>query len=83
LGGRRPIRGSARYQRSELQVIAAVEGQVLDAAVFDHRPDVGGFGLQHRCTAHHLHHLRHIADFERHINAGDLADLQFDVVAHL
>jgi len=83
LSRRRSIRGGARDQRCELEVIAAIERQVLDTAVLDYRPDICGFGLQHWGASRHLYHLGNVSELERDINARHLRHLQLDIAADL
>src|ERR1051326_6473330 len=64
MGRRRTIRGCARNQRCKLQVIAAVERQILDPAVLDNGSDIGGFGLQYGRTATDLHDFTDVAYLE-------------------
>ena len=63
LARRRPVGGGARNQRRQLQVIAPVERQLDDRAIFDNRADGGVLGLdQWRLTddGHGLGDVAHI-----------------------
>ena len=81
LAGRRPVRGRARDQRGELQVVASVERQLDDRAVLDDRADRGVLGLQERRAALDLDHLGELADFQRERDAAGAAHLHGDVLA--
>ena len=80
------IRGAIRcrtgYQRRQLQVVASVERQFLNAPVLDDRADGGGLGFERRRGSLHFHRLGNGADLEREIQAGYLVHLQLEVGAH-
>ena len=95
LARRRPVGGGARNQRRQLQVIAAVERQLDDRAVFDDRADGGVLGLdQWRLTndghglgdVAHLHRegdparTAHLHDETLPIDGSEAGQLGFQVV---
>ena len=65
LARRRPVGGGARNQRRQLQVIAPVERQLDDRAVFNHGADGRILGLNQRRVSHHLEGFREITHIHR------------------
>ena len=76
---RRTVRRGARNQRRELQVVAAVQRQLDDAAVLDDRADRGVLRLDHGRVGNDRHDVGQLADGHREREAVRAADLHVDV----
>ena len=81
--GGRAISSNAGGEPRELQIIAAVKRQFLNALILDHGTDGSTFCFDYRRPACNLHDLRDVAYLKSDIESGDLANLQHDVVADL
>ena len=79
LGRRGPVGRGAGNQRRELQVIAAVERQLDDAAVLDDGADRGVLRLDDRRVGNNRHDVGQLADCEREREAVRAAHLHVDV----
>ena len=80
LARRRPVRGGAGNQRRQLQVVAAVERQLDDRAVFDDGADRGVLGLNQRRMRDDFQRFRQVAHIHREgepVRAAHLDDDAF------
>ncbi len=78
---RRTVRRGARNQRGQLQVVAAVQRQLDDAAVLDDRADRRVFRLDHRRVGDDRDDVGQLANLERERNSVGASDLDLDVRA--
>src|SRR5262245_54114310 len=81
LSGRRTISRGAGDERSELQIVAAVERQFDDAAILDDGSDRGVLALQHRRASDYFDSVGHLSDLQRHVNPVRAADQNLYVPA--
>ena len=72
--------GAERDQRNE---IAAVQRQIDNAPVFNHRTHRGVFSVEQRSANDDLHGFRQRSDFELEVDTGHLLHLQLDAAADL
>jgi hypothetical protein len=79
----RAIHSPGGIQIGQLQIIAAVEGQVLDTSILDHRAHGGGLGIERGGQRPHLNALLHVTYRQREILAVDLTDADLNVRAGL
>ena len=64
-----------------MQKIAAVQRQIHDALILDHRADRGVLRVEQRRAGRHLNGFGHRSDSELEVQARDLLDLQLDTAA--
>ncbi len=84
-GGARavPLRAGrldAERELGQLEVVAEVQRHLHDALVFNHLAHGGGFGLEQDSRRRDLHRFRNRADAQREVQAGDLVDVEFQVI---